>query len=147
MTAHRMPDCAFVGGTLYGGDAMGLNFISVDVSTAIVTVIGPNAAAAPAGAFVSDAADANQYYFPHSGAPIFSADITTGVMTAGPAITGLVNQSYGGATYHNGATFAFVASPPQLVTINMNTGVGAEISASGTPATPHRLEALASPTR
>jgi hypothetical protein len=150
MTNHRMPGCAFVGSTLYGGDASSLNFISVDVSTGIVTVIGPNAVAAPSGAFVSDAADANQYYFPNQGQPIYSTDIATGVMTPGATITGVpTGESYPGATYHNGATFAlsrpaFGGGAPSLVTIDMVTGVGSSI---GLPSTGHSLDALASPTR
>ncbi len=143
MTAHRMPGCAFVGGTLYGGDGMGLNFISVDVSTGIVTVIGPNGVASPSGAFVSDPADANQYYFPAG--IIYSTDITTGVMTAGATITGTGGGTQRGGAFHNGATFAISSGAGgQLVTIDMTTGVGSVI---GTPTTSHRLDALASPTR
>ena len=100
---------------------------------------------ATAGAFVSDAADANQYYLPNESAPISSTDVATGVMTAGATITGLAAfERYVGATYHNGTVFAISQGLQELVTIDMITGVGSVI---GTPTSGHRLDALASPTR
>ena len=146
---HRLPGCSFVGNTLYGTDAQGFSFISVNHLTALVTVIGPNMFAASAGGFASDATNSNVYYLTFDGAPIFSVNVTTGVFTPGATLSGATGLRFNSAAFHNGTLYAIAsdAAPGmvrQLVIVNPTSGA---VTPVGTNQPSGAIDAIASSTR
>lgn len=144
---HRTPDCAFVGNVLYGTDGSGGNFISIDHTSGLVTVIGA-APVLPGGGFASDATSANTLYVTRSGTSIWTVDVgTPPFFTAGPNLVGTFGGRMNSATFHNGTLYAVEGDGPggtrQLVTIDPATGVATPVG----PLLPSAIDALASPTR